>query len=119
MWFQTVDTTVRASLLQYVLSFSLAAAQLISMATFSVQLKIKTTQEIVLHCNSSSVSNATLLGEPRMSQAAPVMGQYLYFLTCIQPHLCAFQYLITFNSQKKPSPNIDVHSAPKPQKCCI
>lgn len=98
MWFQTVDTTVRASLLQHVLSFSLAAAHLHGNVLCITQNKNNTgnchTLQLVqrVECN--------LVGESRINQCGIRQHQWrsLYFRT----HLCAFQYLITLNSQRSP-----------------
>lgn len=59
-----------------------------------------------------------LVGEPRINQCC-IRHQYLYFLTCIQPHLLCFSIFNYIQFTKKPSPNIDVYPALKPQKCCI
>lgn len=101
MWFIDVVSdsryyyTVRASLLQYVLSFSLAAAQLISMATPPVQLKIKTTQETVLHCNSSSVSNTTLLVS--LGSTNVVSGSTSDGLVPVFPNLYPMSFIVLLN----------------------
>lgn len=113
MWFQTVDTTVLASLLQCVLSSSHAAAQLISMATSSVQLKINTTQETVLHCNSPSEPvECDLVGGVRRHRWRV---STCIFLTCNLIYVTLHERSITDNVES----NFDVHPVLKPQKCCI